>query len=330
MPMREPLVSVKMITYNHAPYIAQAIEGVIRQKTDFPFELVIGEDCSTDGTGEIVLEYQKKYPDVIRVITSAHNVGMNENGYRVMKACGGKYIAFCEGDDYWHSPDKLQKQADFLEDHQECGLVYSNFDVYQVTSKKRISDFIQYCKWETPETPGIVDFVLGRTYAIRTCTVMVRGNLYEQIIESDRYLHQSGAFLRGDTQLWAEISTMSRLHYIPESLATYNETEESATRSKDVTKMVRFKIADLELLHYLCDKYNLPSGIRNEMEATWCNHSLWFAFHRRSAKLAEEVRKRQKSFTWKEWLRYCAAGHRAVHFVCRMAYATRAFLRDKG
>lgn len=76
--MPEPLVSVKMITYNHAPYIAQAIEGVLMQKTNFLFELVIGEDCSTDGTREIVFEYQKKYPDIIRVITSEHNVGVKK------------------------------------------------------------------------------------------------------------------------------------------------------------------------------------------------------------------------------------------------------------
>ncbi len=328
--MTEPLVSVKMITYNHASYIAQAIEGVLRQKTAFPFELVIGEDCSTDGTRQIVFEYQEKYPDVIRVIASNKNVGMNPNGYRTMKACRGKYIAFCEGDDYWHSPDKLQKQADHMESHPECGLVYSDFDVYQVKSKKRISDFVQYRKWETPENPGIVDFILGKTYAIRTCTVMIRRDLYEQIIESDPCLHQSDRFPRGDTQLWAEISAVSRLHYIPESLATYNETEESATRSKDITKMERLKIADLELLHYLCNKYNVPFNVRNEMEATWCNHSLWFAFHRRSAKLAAEVRNRQRSFTWKEWLRYCASRNLAFYFVCRMAYVARDFFRNKG
>ena len=88
--MTVPLVSVKMITYNHAPFIAQAIEGVLQQKTNFPFELIIGEDCSTDGTREIVFEYQKKYPDIIRVITSDKNVGAKKNGIRTMKAVSGE------------------------------------------------------------------------------------------------------------------------------------------------------------------------------------------------------------------------------------------------
>ena len=124
--MTQPLVSISMITYNHAPFIAQAIEGVLQQKTTFPFELVIGEDCSTDNTREIVSEYHKKHPDIFRVIASDKNIGATRNSLRTLKACQGKYIAYCEGDDYWHHPYKLQKQVDYLESHQECGLVYWN------------------------------------------------------------------------------------------------------------------------------------------------------------------------------------------------------------
>ncbi len=127
--MTTPLVSVKMITYNHEPYIRQAIEGVLSQKTNFPFELVIGEDCSTDGTREIVFDYAKRYPDIIHVITSEFNVGMKANGKRTFDACKGKYIAYCEGDDYWNRDDKLQKQVNYMESHPECGLVCSNYDV---------------------------------------------------------------------------------------------------------------------------------------------------------------------------------------------------------
>jgi glycosyltransferase involved in cell wall biosynthesis len=127
---KTPLVSVKMMTYNHEPYITQAIEGILCQKTSFPFELVIGEDCSTDRTLEIVMDFQKKYPHVIRVVTSEKNVGAHKNSERTRKACRVKYIAFCEGDDYWQDSYKLKKQVDYLEDHPECGLVYSSYDVH--------------------------------------------------------------------------------------------------------------------------------------------------------------------------------------------------------
>lgn len=121
--MDNPLVSVHMVTYNHEPYIAQAIEGMLRQETDFPIELVIGEDCSTDRTHDIVFDYQKKHPDIIRVITSDKNVGARKNSKRVYKACRGKYLAFCEGDDYWTDPYKLQKQVDYFAANPEVVLV---------------------------------------------------------------------------------------------------------------------------------------------------------------------------------------------------------------
>ncbi len=328
--MSEPLVSIKMMTYNHAPFIAQAIEGVLQQETDFPFELVIGEDCSTDGTREIVFEYQEKYPDIIRMITSDENVGMKKNGLRIVKACRGKYVAFCEGDDYWQSPHKLQKQADYLERHPECGLVYSSYDVYHVGSGKKIRDFIRHKKWEMPNNPSLFDFLGDKNeigYGILTCTVMVRRTLYEQIIELDPYLHQSDHFLMGDTQLWAEISTMAHLHYIPESLATYNITNESATRSKDVRKSLRFERSQAELMLYLCDKYGAPQSARNVFEESWCVSTLRLAFHMRSAELADEVRRKKKAFTCKEWLFYYGARNSIFYHSFRFAALFRDLFR---
>ena len=120
---KKPIVSVRMSTYNHEPYIAQAIEGVVMQETEYPFELIIGEDCSTDRTREIAFEYQKKYPDIIRVIAWDKNVGMRKNGQQVRIACRGKYVAWCEGDDYWTDPRKLQKQVDYFAANPEVVLV---------------------------------------------------------------------------------------------------------------------------------------------------------------------------------------------------------------
>ncbi len=131
-----PFVSVCIITYNHENYIAQAIEGALIQKTNFPFEIVIGEDCSTDGTREIVFDYAKKYPNIIRVITSEKNVGMINNFIRTLNVCKGKYIALCEGDDYWIDPYKLQKQVDFLEANPDCSLCFHNaFKIYENSTK---------------------------------------------------------------------------------------------------------------------------------------------------------------------------------------------------
>ena len=90
----EPVVSVIMMTYNHEPYIAQAIEGVITQQCDFPIELLIGEDCSTDRTRDICFEYQQRYPELIRLLIAETNVGMHKNMFRLLGRSKGRYIAF--------------------------------------------------------------------------------------------------------------------------------------------------------------------------------------------------------------------------------------------
>ena len=113
-------VSVLMITYNHEKFIAQAIESVLMQNVDFDYEIVIGEDCSTDHTREIVTGYEKKYPGKIRVLLSEKNLGMLRNYARTFNACRGQYIAVLDGDDYWSSPYKLKKQVYFLDTHPEC------------------------------------------------------------------------------------------------------------------------------------------------------------------------------------------------------------------
>jgi glycosyltransferase involved in cell wall biosynthesis len=121
----EPLLSVCIITYNHERYIRQCLDGVLNQETKFPFEVIIGEDCSTDGTRKIIEEYEAKYPDIIRPIYHQKNVGPRRNAYEFCwPLIRGKYIAICEGDDYWTEPFKLQRQVDFLEQHPDFVLCF--------------------------------------------------------------------------------------------------------------------------------------------------------------------------------------------------------------
>jgi glycosyltransferase involved in cell wall biosynthesis len=115
-------LSVAMVTYNHEKYIGQAIESILAQKVNFEYEIVIGEDCSTDGTRAVVREFQRRYPDRIRLLFRDHNVGANRNFAESIEACQGEYLAILDGDDYWMATDKLQKQIDFLDAHPECAI----------------------------------------------------------------------------------------------------------------------------------------------------------------------------------------------------------------
>jgi glycosyltransferase involved in cell wall biosynthesis len=120
--MSNPLLSVCLITYNHETYIRQAIEGVLMQQVNFPWEFIIAEDCSPDNTRAILLEYKAKYPELIHLILQEKNVGPGRNFIDLLSAANGKYIAYFEGDDYWTDPLKLQKQVDFLETHPEYSI----------------------------------------------------------------------------------------------------------------------------------------------------------------------------------------------------------------
>ena len=138
---QSPLVSITCLTYNHAPYLRQCLDGFVMQKTSFPIEILIYDDASEDGTQDIIREYERKYPDLIKPIYQTEN--QYSKGVKVefvynYPRAKGKYIAFCEGDDYWTDPNKLQKQIDFLERHQEHVMCSHQYKLY--FQKEKIMD----------------------------------------------------------------------------------------------------------------------------------------------------------------------------------------------
>jgi hypothetical protein len=196
-------------------------------------------------------------------------------------------------------------------------LVFSSYSVFHAPSGRKIHDFIRHRSFRIPSAWNITDIVGGLAVCILTCTVVARRNLCEQVIEADPFLHRGDHFLMGDTQLWAEMSTVSQLHYLPESLATHNIVEESATRSKDIAKKLRFDVSNAELFLYLSRKHHLAAELQQKFEREWLDYSLRLAFHTKSPELADEVVGKKKTLTWREWLRYYGAHHGFIHSLCR-------------
>ncbi len=120
------MVSVVLITYNHEKFLKQAIDSVLDQKTRFRYEIILSEDCSTDGTRDIVESYVSKHPTIIRAIFSPENLNTNEVTTRAIRAARGKYIAFLDGDDYWIDPRKLQIQVRAMQQNRKLSLTYHN------------------------------------------------------------------------------------------------------------------------------------------------------------------------------------------------------------
>lgn len=167
-----PLVSVVMITYNQQWCIHQAIAGVIKQKVDFPIELIITDDASTDNTGDVVKEWQQRYPNVIRYYRNATNLGMQGNYLKAFKLCRGKYMAMCDADDYWFAANKLATQVAYMESHKECAITFHRVvNYYSETGVKSLSNGSQ--KADTT----ILD--LSRGNYITNMSVMYRRELVD-------------------------------------------------------------------------------------------------------------------------------------------------------
>lgn len=128
-------LSVCIFTFNHEQYIAQTIESVLRQITHFDFEIVIGEDCSTDGTAEIVRAYQERYPQKIRAVLNTINKGMMQNNADTILQCRGELIALLDGDDYWTYPFKLQRQAELLDKERSCTICFHDAAVLNINGQ---------------------------------------------------------------------------------------------------------------------------------------------------------------------------------------------------
>ena len=134
-------LSIHCLTYNHAPFIRQTLDGFVMQKTNFPFEVLIHDDASTDGTADIIREYEAKYPDIIKPIYQTENQysqGIKIGFTHLYPRAKGKYLAMCEGDDYWTDPFKLQKQYDALEQHPEADICAHAGDCVEAETKKHL------------------------------------------------------------------------------------------------------------------------------------------------------------------------------------------------
>ncbi len=234
------MVSIKCITYNHEPYIRQCLEGFVMQKTNFRFEAVVHDDASTDGTADIIREYAEKYPDIIKPIYETENQYSKKDGSlgRIMDAaCTGKYIAMCEGDDYWTDPSKLQKQVDILESNPEVGLVRTNCDMlYQRTQK--IKKAVMSNEYYSSIKNTYQDQIYNAKW-VATCTWVYRNNIDIERVILDYKLDRKKYFL-GDLFLLLCVLKSSTVAYLNQTTSVYRVVDLSASHFKTFKESLSF------------------------------------------------------------------------------------------
>lgn len=265
--VKQPLVSVLMITYNHGPYLAQAIEGVVSQQCDFPFELIIGEDASKDDSRSVALDYQRRYPHIVRVIYAAANVGMHENGRRVFACARGEFIALCEGDDYWCSVDKLAGQMALISHDKDVGIVHTDWVRSRYGSNGWTVAWSKPVHRRIPRTllEGDIFSVFHYPKVLRTCTILVRKAIIEECGRSELARRD---YKFGDTVLAAYVTSRWKVAYLPVVAAVYRESPNSALRSGKRARLEFLKSAlefDAEARRFFAERDDYPHAYRWEL-----------------------------------------------------------------
>lgn len=223
-----PTVSICCTTYNHEPYIAEAIDGFLMQETDFPFEILIRDDCSTDKTASIVKEYADKYPNLIKPVFEKENTF--SKGVKPMpqlyKIAKGKYIALCEGDDYWTDPLKLMMQVNFLENNLDYMMCFTSSENYDQSKKTVIRQFPNYL-----EDKDYTLIEIFKSNITNTCTVM-----YRNINMEFPSIFQT--FALGDWPTHILYAQQGKIRYIAKNTAIYRVHIGGIwTSSQDITKI---------------------------------------------------------------------------------------------
>ena len=264
--MENVKVTVILSTFNQAPYIAQAIDSVLMQKTNFAFEILVADDCSTDGTQDIILEYQKRYPNLIRTYFTPQNVG----GCRKFIDCLeqglllGDYLAFLEGDDYWLRKDRLQLLADFLDAHPEYVRVSHRTMIVDENGNQKAFDLpLKECG----RAFSIEDFLAGKQYSF--VDSMYRnyyrdaGGRYYELILASRYM--------SDFQEMFITEDFGKVYILPDCLSAYrsrskaSESNYNSIMSEELRSVDFIQVARAVEAFYQ-GRYDLSPTIRNRQK----------------------------------------------------------------
>lgn len=245
-PMDTPLVSICCLVYNHEPFLRECFEGFVMQKTTFPIEVLVHDDASTDHSADIIREYTEKYPDIFKPIFQTENQYSKGNGFVGLQLnferAQGKYIAMCEGDDYWTDPLKLQKQVDFLEGNEEYSMCFHKVSI--------LSYIPSYCMKDNfdIETRDYSSDEVFEKWIVPTCSIVCRKEVCNFPIKGPERK------LNGDIFLVLSCAAMGKLRGMTNFMGTYRIHSNGVTYNKlDFVSRIKKTPAHLE-----CIKDNFP------------------------------------------------------------------------
>lgn len=236
------LISVIIPSYNRANTVGETIESIVAQKVDADIEIVIGDDCSTDNAREVLEQYRQKYPDIIRLFLREQNMGLGANWAQCVKDCRGEFICNCDNDDYWHNPNKLQIQLDYMESHPESNICITNHRTHNRTTGE-----IRECKAHIDHSDIQQSMWGGCNFC--NATIMYRADFMKAHLDLDEFIKRR--FSLQDWPAWVILTAYTDIDLLPESTATFGIETVSITRPDSVERLAKRYEGDREVCRYL-------------------------------------------------------------------------------
>lgn len=310
----ENLISVIVITYNQETTIARSLDSILMQQCHVPYEIVIGEDCSTDHTRAICEKYAAQHPDKIRLLANPENKGIIDNYFDCILAGRGQYIADCAGDDFWIDPLKLEKEVSILEQHPDVTLVHTDWNSYDETTgvstpspKKPFTD---------PFTPGhdMLESIITQTRVpvVHLCTSLYRASVIRQALHDDPSFFRNKEFGCEDLTITFAMAQQGTIAYLPDVTLNYSQGHESASFSPDYHKQFLFALRVGNLSYFIATRY----GIQSQATERYFNARAFelgmYAFRAYDQQLCKETEKHIK-----KWIHQPSASLRLLMLVMR-------------
>jgi glycosyltransferase involved in cell wall biosynthesis len=316
-----PLVSIIVLAYNHELFIGECLNSVFSQKCDFGIELIIGEDFSGDQTLAVIDSLIKNQTIEVNVIRSNENVGLIKNYTRCIRAAKGKYIVVLSGDDYWIDDYKVARQVSFLEENLDCGLVYTNYNVLNNTTKKITTNYLDSISAKT-FTGNCRDELIKGIPAIMNITTCIRREIlteeYFNFIDDDKFLAEDFP-----TFMWVGFD--SKICYQNDITTVYRVNDKSLTNSMSIKKKWEFAFSHIymrEKFLKLKDSY-IPVN-HHEINVYEYKNILKFGFKSFTGKeyvnSAYKFLKKHKVATVSEKLMFFSMQSRLLNFFLRLVF----------
>lgn len=286
-----PVISVIVVTYNQETTIARTIDSVLAQRCDAAFEIVIGEDGSTDGTRGICEDYAERFPDKVRLMAEAPNKGLIDNYFDCLLACRGKYIADCAGDDFWIDDLKLEKELRIMEAHPGVTLVHTDWLRYDEAKKTTAGSGQQPFSDAITDGKAMLEAIITQTDRpiVHLCTALYRAATIRKAYADDTALFRNKEFGCEDLQICFTLARMGDIAYIPESTLCYSCGKPSVSSSEDSAKQFRFVKQVTDLSFYLSERCKIRGHIVEKYFSRRLTALLMHAFRCGSRELRNEA-----------------------------------------